>query len=109
MYLINGELAENLPANDRAVQFGDGCFTTARVCNGSIRFLEQHLGRLQQACDKLLIPFVDWSLLANEMQQMAAAEQQAVLKVMITRGSGCLLYTSPSPRDRTRSRMPSSA
>ena len=24
-------------------------------------------------------------------------------------GMGCLLYTSPSPRDRTRSRMPSSA
>ena len=23
--------------------------------------------------------------------------------------NGCLLYTSPSPRDRTRSRMPSSA
>ena len=27
----------------------------------------------------------------------------------ITLVSGCLLYTSPSPRDRTRSRMPSSA
>ena len=26
-----------------------------------------------------------------------------------TRAKGCLLYTSPSPRDRTRSRMPSSA
>ena len=25
------------------------------------------------------------------------------------RNDGCLLYTSPSPRDRTRSRMPSSA
>ena len=24
-------------------------------------------------------------------------------------GKSCLLYTSPSPRDRTRSRMPSSA
>ena len=24
-------------------------------------------------------------------------------------GNDCLLYTSPSPRDRTRSRMPSSA
>ena len=24
-------------------------------------------------------------------------------------GKDCLLYTSPSPRDRTRSRMPSSA
>ena len=27
----------------------------------------------------------------------------------VTPGKGCLLYTSPSPRDRTRSRMPSSA
>ena len=27
----------------------------------------------------------------------------------ITDYKGCLLYTSPSPRDRTRSRMPSSA
>ena len=26
-----------------------------------------------------------------------------------TLGNDCLLYTSPSPRDRTRSRMPSSA
>ena len=26
-----------------------------------------------------------------------------------TLSMGCLLYTSPSPRDRTRSRMPSSA
>ena len=25
------------------------------------------------------------------------------------RDSGCLLYTSPSPRDRQKSRMPSSA
>ena len=28
---------------------------------------------------------------------------------MRMRQYGCLLYTSPSPRDRTRSRMPSSA
>ena len=28
---------------------------------------------------------------------------------LIAGHSGCLLYTSPSPRDRTRSRMPSSA
>ena len=27
----------------------------------------------------------------------------------INKGKACLLYTSPSPRDRTRSRMPSSA
>ena len=31
------------------------------------------------------------------------------LNVASVRSSICLLYTSPSPRDRTRSRMPSSA
>ena len=31
-----------------------------------------------------------------------------VVKAQVHAG-GCLLYTSPSPRDRTRSRMPSSA
>ena len=30
-------------------------------------------------------------------------------KGMLRRAQTCLLYTSPSPRDRTRSRMPSSA
>ena len=35
---------------------------------------------------------------------MVSKEMQAFLK-----HGGCLLYTSPSPRDRTRSRMPSSA
>ena len=32
-----------------------------------------------------------------------------VHNVTISRLYNCLLYTSPSPRDRTRSRMPSSA
>ena len=30
-------------------------------------------------------------------------------KLMVAEFKSCLLYTSPSPRDRTRSRMPSSA
>ena len=30
-------------------------------------------------------------------------------RVKVERSIQCLLYTSPSPRDRTRSRMPSSA
>ena len=32
-----------------------------------------------------------------------------MIDVFLGRGETCLLYTSPSPRDRTRSRMPSSA
>ena len=33
----------------------------------------------------------------------------AKIEPLISPALSCLLYTSPSPRDRTRSRMPSSA
>ena len=38
--------------------------------------------------------------LAPEQRKLTYKERRAII---------CLLYTSPSPRDRTRSRMPSSA
>eukprot|EP00656_Telonema_subtile_P046934 TRINITY_DN53602_c0_g1_i1.p1 TRINITY_DN53602_c0_g1~~TRINITY_DN53602_c0_g1_i1.p1 ORF type:complete len:145 (-),score=14.99 TRINITY_DN53602_c0_g1_i1:32-466(-) len=37
------------------------------------------------------------------------ADQRASALSTVARQRPCLLYTSPSPRDRTRSRMPSSA
>ena len=44
------------------------------------------------------------------IQDRIASMQQKNIDGVITRSAdGCLLYTSPSPRDRTRSRMPSSA
>ena len=39
------------------------------------------------------------------IEEMARIKQSAITD----ESSDCLLYTSPSPRDRTRSRMPSSA
>ena len=41
--------------------------------------------------------------------QPGAAEQRRESQVAAQQVVVCLLYTSPSPRDRTRSRMPSSA
>ena len=40
-----------------------------------------------------------------EIRSELAALERKISKLIIS----CLLYTSPSPRDRTRSRMPSSA
>ena len=44
-----------------------------------------------------------------EKTQLNAKEEQAILEAKVAYEDPCLLYTSPSPRDRTRSRMPSSA
>ena len=42
-------------------------------------------------------------------QNIAANRPNILLIIADDMGIDCLLYTSPSPRDRTRSRMPSSA
>ena len=53
------------------------------------------------------------SLLENHpwftVTALAASSRSAGKTYQEAVGSRCLLYTSPSPRDRTRSRMPSSA
>ena len=42
-------------------------------------------------------------------QQLLRHKIKKIDKVFYSHMHACLLYTSPSPRDRTRSRMPSSA
>ena len=55
---------------------------------------------------RLLVPVSLESPLSIVPDALPRQEQHAGLP---NQPSGCLLYTSPSPRDRTRSRMPSSA
>lgn len=110
MFLINGTWQQTLAADDRAIQFGDGSFTTAHVIDGEVRHLQAHLDRLALACERLAITAPDFTVLRDEMQQVAQPHQHAVLKVIITRGvggrgynpSGChspnrLLSVSPYP------------
>ena len=67
--------------------------------------------RLLTRCDALVYD----SLVPKEVLDLVPAhcERQFVGKRRghhsVPQPSTCLLYTSPSPRDRTRSRMPSSA
>ena len=42
-------------------------------------------------------------------ERVARSRLATIINSRIRNVLGCLLYTSPSPRDRTRSRMPSSA
>ena len=46
---------------------------------------------------------------ATDIAKLLASQQVTKVSGSLQQGQACLLYTSPSPRDRTRSRMPSSA
>ena len=53
----------------------------------------------------------DWNFLNYPIHTVSAKPEKTLKEfaILLIHGFGCLLYTSPSPRDRTRSRMPSSA
>ena len=55
----------------------------------------------------------DYRAVVEDVDLDSIAEREAVLrhdvKARIEEFNACLLYTSPSPRDRQKSRMPSSA
>ena len=62
----------------------------------------------QYALDNDLLSTEGWKRfrhIAKNQKKLKSMVRQAKLRSYKT----CLLYTSPSPRDRTRSRMPSSA
>ena len=71
MFLINGHKQESLAVSDRATQFGDGCFTTARVIDGKVSLLSAHIQRLQDACQRLMISCDFWPQLEQEMKTLA--------------------------------------
>ena len=52
---------------------------------------------------------VNFCKFTNETRNAYEAAEEDSGQQYIAAVKGCLLYTSPSPRDRTRSRMPSSA
>lgn len=88
MYWINGQQHYPLTPSDRGLQFGDGCFTTARVVEGKIDLLPWHLERMQQAAQRLLLPAVDWSAFEGEMLHAAESISLGVVKAILTRGCG---------------------
>ncbi|CAG7857314.1 partial 4-amino-4-deoxychorismate lyase, partial [biofilm metagenome] len=102
MILINGIEADHLPINDRGLHYGDGLFETIEVSEGHPVFLEQHLQRLTAGCSTLMIPIPDLPTLRDEVYRVCHGFQQAVLKVIITRGSGGRGYRPPDNAAPTR-------
>jgi len=102
MHLINGQRQSEISVGDRAIQFGDGCFTTARISSGKICHLQDHLRRLQQACEVLLITEVDWQTLEHEMRLLVNETPEGVLKVILTRGGGGRGYSARHCDNPTR-------
>jgi 4-amino-4-deoxychorismate lyase len=100
--LINGEYKEHIEVVDRGFQYGDGLFETIEVKNGQPVFLDRHLDRLNIGCNRLRIPFPNIELLISEAKELCKHSSAAVLKLIITRGSGGRGYRQPDKIQPTR-------
>lgn len=102
MILVNGNEQAVVPVTDRAMQYGDGCFTTILVEQGKPRLWPLHLQRLEKNLAAFGITAPDWQQLATEVHQMASQyPDKGGVKVLISRGSGGRGY-SPAGCAATR-------
>ncbi|MGZ5009574.1 MAG: aminodeoxychorismate lyase [Methylobacter sp.] len=104
MILINGESKQHIEVSDRGFQYGDGLFETIEVKNGQAVLFERHLERLKSGCDRLHIPFPDAQLLSLEAKELCRKwpSVRAVLKIIVTRGTGGRGYRQPDVIHPTR-------
>ena len=88
--LVNGsrplDLGHAVAANDRGLHYGDGVFETALLNEGAVRFLDAHLERLVQGCERLGIPLPSIDALRSEIDTVTANLRSGVLKLIVTRG-----------------------
>ncbi len=95
MILINGERKRFIEIADRGFQYGDGLFETIEISHAHPLFLDNHLERLQLGCQRLRIPSPGLELLASEANEICKGVDRAVLKIIVTRGSGGRGYRPP--------------
>lgn len=84
-----------IPGDDRGVNYGDGVFETLRVADGAVLHWPLHRRRLQWGLERLKIALTDWATLESDLAQAASEHQAAVLKLIVTRGSGPRGYRPP--------------
>lgn len=92
-YAVNGQECNLISLTNRGLAYGDGVFTTAKIINGQVEYLDAHITRLQDSCHKLNIPAPDVSSLKTQLLHVGKSYQLAVLKVMITAGEGSRGYS----------------
>ncbi len=82
---------------DRGLAYGDGLFETMAARAGTIRWLGYHLERLALGCRRLAIPVPDLNVLAETIAASCPPAQDAVVKLIVTRGAGARGYRVPEP------------
>jgi len=100
--LINGKYSNEIVLSDRAIHYGDGLFETIAIQNKQILCFDTHLNRLEKGCKKLKIPIPNRDIIKNEISTLIETNDQAVIKIIVSRGQGGRGYKIPEDIEPTR-------
>jgi 4-amino-4-deoxychorismate lyase len=105
-FLINGDFAAALSPNDRGFAYGDGVFRTFRVELHSQQsepaFWKLHYKKLAEDCRTLGITCPHAELLLSDIRQLFKRDEDAIAKIVITRGISERGYASLDLPNATR-------
>lgn len=94
--LIDGVSADQVPALDRGLAYGDGLFESIRFVGAVAPLWSRHMQRLSESCARLRIPAPDVAQLWREALQVTRNMPQAVVRITVTRGIGERGYALPA-------------
>ncbi|TNF37260.1 MAG: aminodeoxychorismate lyase [Gammaproteobacteria bacterium] len=100
--LVNGKFDKPIDCLDRGLHYGDGLFETIAYYNGKLRLWQGHMQRLNNACKRLGLPAVAEHQWLDDIRQLATAGENAVFKLIITRGNSQRGYAAPAETCVTR-------
>jgi len=98
--LIDGAPADQVPALDRGLAYGDGLFESIRLVGVVAQLWLRHMRRLSESCERLRIPAPDPTQLWREALEVTRGMPQSVVRITVTRGvgeRGYALPVSPQP------------
>jgi 4-amino-4-deoxychorismate lyase len=99
---IDGLPRSEIGVADRGLQYGDGVFETLAVIDGDCPWFGLHYQRLLSGCERLQLPLPDKTRLLQEIRQAADGYERAVIKLIMTSGSGGRGYARPGRLKPTR-------
>ena len=102
MILVNGIAADSVAASDRGLHYGDGVFRTVTMRGGKVLHWPLHLAKLQADCRRLGIECSSDKALAPDIEAIAHATPDCVVKIIVTRGTGIRGYAPPALASPTR-------
>lgn len=85
-----------VPLDDRGFAYGDGVFETIALRDGTLLGLERHLQRLRVGCDRLGFAPPPRERIDTVLAAVVAQPGRAVVKLVVTRGSGGRGYPPPA-------------